>query len=183
MKNFGGMLFILMAALSAGAQQIKDDNAGRWRVDGRIEKDRPDAKAVNGFGALLVVLNNPAEFIKEWMKPEQPNVYSAKTAKPGEPLGIMVLFAGCRPGSGGLCNTEVDYTIYAPDGKIFFEQKALPLWKDLAPPKPNTQLGRSMLKFEMRTTNSTGDYKIKAKIYDKNADLSFELETQFTLAK
>jgi|GEM_PF-6721076 len=55
------------------------------------------------------------------------------------------------------------------------------LWKEQAPPKLNTQLGRAILAFAFRKSDPSGKYKIKAKVKDINADVSFELETQLEL--
>ncbi len=180
MKFISALLFLLVLTLSACSQTSKNKNGGR-KVDGEKVIDAPDHKAVDGFGGLLFVIRNPKDFVKEWLKPEQPNFDSAKTVKSNEPLGIIVLFASCKPNSDGICNTEVDYTAYKPDGSVYFERKGLELWKEKAPPKPNTQLGRAIINFQIQPTSPNGEYKVKAKVYDKNADISFELETQFIL--
>jgi hypothetical protein len=75
----------------------------------------------------------------------------------------------------------VNYTIYKPDGSIFAEHKGQPLWKEQAPPAPNIQLGRAILAFRLGKDDPAGEYKVKAKVSDLNADISFELETKFRL--
>ncbi len=178
MKQLFVLSFIFISALSGCAQ---NDNKGQWLKENEKVEDSSDRKAVNGFGANLIVVKEPDKFIKEWLKPEQPNFYTTKTVKPDEKIGIIVLFAGCKPDSAGVCNTEVDYILTRPDGKELLNQKGLELWKETAPPKPNTHLGKAVIKLEMLKSNLIGEYKVKAKVYDKNADISFELKTQFTL--
>jgi hypothetical protein len=180
MKTFNIIFLLLISTLSVWGQAPKDETH-QQSAKKELITDAPDRKAVKGFGGHLIVIKNPTEFVKEWLKPETPKFNSAKIVKPNESLGIIVLFAGCKPNSDGVCNTEVDYTIYKPDGKIYFERKGLELWKNVAPPKANIQLGKAILQFKMQESNLAGEYKIKAKVYDKNADISFELETQFTL--
>ncbi len=180
MKAIATFLFMLITALSA-CSQTTTEKPGQWLKEGERVADTPDRKAVNGFGANLLVVKNPDEFVKEWLKPEKPNFYTADVVKTGDKIGIIVLFAGCQPDADGICNTEVDYVLTRPDGKIIFEQKGLELWKRIAPPKPNTHLGKAIIKLEMLKSNLIGEYRVKAKVYDKNADISFELETQFTL--
>ena len=172
--------FLFILSLSACSQST-NENKGQWIKESEKVEDTADHKAVNGFGAYLIVVKNPDEFIKEWLKPEKPNFNTVKTVKPNEKIGIVVLFAGCRPDSNGICNTEVDYILNRPDGTNLFNQKGLEVWKNIAPPKANTHLGKAIIKLEMLKTNPMGEYKVKAKVYDKNADISFELETQFTL--
>jgi hypothetical protein len=51
-----------------------------------------------------------------------------------------------QPNAQGVCNAQVDYTIYKPEGSDF-----------------------------------SGEYKVKAKVEDLNADTSFEIELNFFL--
>lgn len=91
------------------------------------------------------------------------------------------MFAGCKTDSAGVCNSEVDYTVIKPDGSVYAERKAQPLWKEQAPPAPNIQLGRAILAFRMESKDAAGEYKVKAKVSDLNAGITFELETKFRL--
>lgn len=182
MKNLFVVCLLIISSLT-GCAQSTDENKGQWLTDGEKSQNTTDRKAINGFGAALLVIKEPEKFVKEWMKPEQPNFNTVKTVKSGEKIGIVVLFAGCRPDSAGVCSTEVDYNVHRPDGKEILNQKGLEIWKEIAPPKPNTHLGKAVIKLEMLNSNLGGEYKVKAKVYDKNANVSFELETQFTLEK
>jgi hypothetical protein len=175
MKFVCATLFLILIAVSPAFSQ--------WKKDGEREGDAPDRKAVSGFGGHLIVVENPREFIQEWLKPETPRFKSASKVKYGEPIGAFVLFAGCKPDAQGVCNSEVDYTIYKPDGSVYVERKGLPLWKEQVPPAPNIQLSRAILALRMQKNDSPGEYKVKAKVADLNADISFELETKFRLAK
>ncbi|HXM36465.1 MAG TPA: hypothetical protein VN920_14825, partial [Pyrinomonadaceae bacterium] len=81
----------------------------------------------------------------------------------------------------GLCNAEVDYMVYQPDGTLLAERKSEPLWKEAAPPAPNIQLGKAILAFRLEDGDAAGEYKVKARVSDLNANISFELETHFRL--
>ena len=169
------LLFLILIAASPAYSQ--------WKANGEDKGDAPDRKAVNGFGGHLLVVENPREFIQEWLKPETPKIKSATDVKRGDSLGAFILFAGCKQDAQGVCNSEVDYTIYKPDGSVYAERKGQPLWKEQAPPAPNIQLGRAILAFRMEADDPAGEYKVKAKVSDLNADISFELETKFRLVK
>jgi len=166
------LLFILFAASPAFSQ---------WKQNNERAADTPDQKAVNGFGGHLIVVENPRDFVQEWLKPESPNINPAKDVKRGDSLGAFVLFAGCKQDSQGVCNSEVDYTIYKPDGSVYVERKGQPLWKEQAPPAPNIQLGSAILAFRIGQNDPAGEYKVKAKVSDLNANISFWLETKFRL--
>ena len=172
MKLFGTAFILFALATSPALSQEKQTERGG---------DAPDRKAVNGFGGHLIVVENPSEFIQEWLKPETPEIKSATDVKRGDSIGAFVLFAGCKQVARGVCNAEVDYTIYKPDGTVFAERKAQPLWKEQAPPAPNIQLSKAILAFRLGDGDSTGVYKVKAKVSDLNAEVSIELETKFRL--
>ena len=166
------VVFIAIAALPAFSQ---------WKQNDEQASNTPDRKEVSGFGGHLIVVENVREFIQEWLKPETPKIKPATVVKRGDSSGAFVLFAGCKTDAQGICNSEVDYTIYKPDGSIFVERKRQPLWKEQAPPPPIIQLGRAILAFRLGKKDSSGEYKVKAKVSDLNANISFELETYFRL--
>jgi hypothetical protein len=136
---------------------------------------------VSGFGAHLLIVEDPRAFIEEWQKPETPKINPASKVKRGVLLGALVVFAACKPDPQGLCNSEVDYTVYKPDGTIYAERKQQSLWKEAAPPTGIIQLSRAILAMRMEPNDPDGDYKVKAKVTDLNAQISFELETKFRL--
>jgi hypothetical protein len=173
MKILCATLFLLLLAATPAVSQ--------WKGNNEPVGDAPDRKAVNGFGGHLIVVENPRAFIQEWMKPETPKIKSATDVKRGDSIGAFVLFAGCKPDSQGICKSEVDYTVYKPDGTIFAERKSLPLWDLQAPPAPIIQLGKAILAFQLRENDPEGEYRVKAKVSDLNANVSFELETKFRL--
>jgi hypothetical protein len=175
MKNIATALFLILIIVSPTPSQ--------WKQNGKPANDSPDRKDVKGFGGHLIVVKDPQGFIKEWLKPETPHIDQASVVKRGEILGAFVLFAGCKPDAQGVCNAEVDYEIYKPDGRLRDERKAQPLWKDTAPPAPNIQLSKAILTFRLESDDPAGEYKVKAKVHDLNADISFDLETKFSLEK
>lgn len=152
---------------------------GQWAQNGEKAEDAPNRKAVKGFGAHLIIVENPNAFIERWMKPQTPKIDIAVLAQRGKVMGALVLFVGCLPNNDGKCNTEVDYIMYRPDGSIYTEHKGVELWKEIAPPSPNIQLGKAILAFNLHKKDPPGQYKVKAKVYDLNANVSFELETNF----
>lgn len=171
MKKLAIVLSVLLVTSSAAAQ---------WQSEGKNVADTPDRKSVNGFGAHLLAVKDPQGFIQEWLKPQPPKIDSAKKVKAGEPLGIIVLFSSCKEVSGS-CDSEVDYTIYKPDGSIFVQRLKQPLWKKAAPPKPNIQLGSAILAFQFQKGQPTGQYRIKAQVRDTAANTTVDLETQIEL--
>jgi hypothetical protein len=171
MKIVSATIFLLLIVTASASAQSK-------KGDERVE-DAPDRKSVNGFGGHLIIVENPREFIEQWVKPETPQINTASNVKRGEVFGAFVLFAGCKPDAQGVCNSEVDYMIYKPDGSLYAERKGQPLWKNEAPPPPIIQLSSAILGFRIEKNDPSGEYRMKAKVSDLNAHVSFELETKF----
>ena len=153
--------------------------SAQWKKGDERAADTPDRKSLNGFGGNLVIVENPRAFIEEWQKPETPNIKPATDVNRGDLLGAFVVFAGCKPNSKGLCNSEVDYVVSKPDGSVYAERKGEPLWKEAAPPAQNIQLSKAILAIRIEEKDPTGEYKVTAKISDLNAGISSELETRF----
>ena len=153
----------------------------QWKKGNETLSDTADRKSVNGFGGHLLIVENPQAFVEEWQKPETPKINPVSEVKRGVIIGAFVLFAACKPDPQGLCNSEVDYTVYRPDGTVYGERKEQPLWKEPPPPGTNIQLSRAILAIRLEKNDPAGEYKVKAKVSDLNAQISFELETKFVL--
>ena len=171
MKIKLALLLIVLANVMVLAQ--------REYVDQKVE-DTSERKSVNGFAGHLIVVEDPKGFVEEWTKQQTPKIKSATEVKRGKLIGAFVLFAGCKPDNAGVCNSEVDFVIVKPDGTVYGERKG-PLWKEQAPPAPNIQLSRGILAIRMQPKDPTGEYKVRAKVSDLNAGITFELETKFRL--
>lgn len=174
MKSFyATLLLILVVASPSLSQGGRDDKPAGYI---------PDRTNVNGFGARLVVVENPRQFVQEWLKPEIPKIkrWSATEVKRGDSLGAFIMFMGCQTDARGLCDSEADYIIYKPDGSIYDERKGQPIWKE-GSPAPNLQLSRGSLEFRFGKDEPAGEYKVKARVSDLNANVSFELEMKLRL--
>ena len=173
MKTLTAAIAVILIASSVAHAQ--------WKKDGKPVEDTPDRKSVGVFGGHLLVVEDPRGFIADWQKPKTPQINPVSKVKRGELVGAFVLFAGCKPNAEGNCNSEVDFSLYRPDGTLHAERKAQPLWKQQAPPQQNTQLSTAILGMRFEKDDENGEYKIKAKVSDLNAGISFELETTIRL--
>ena len=155
--------------------------SAQWKKGEDKVADSSERKSVNGFGGYLIIVEDPRAFIKEWLKPETPKINVVSDVKRGTVIGAFVLFVGCKPNDAGVCNSEVDYVVLKPDGSLYAERKAQPLWKEQPPPAPIIQLGKAILGIRMEENDPPGEYKVKAKVSDLNAKITFDLETKFRL--
>jgi hypothetical protein len=169
-KLLSTALFLLLAASSGFSQSSQNDDRAHMF---------PDRYSVSGFGARLVVTENPRDYVQKWQKPDIPKINSATEVKLEETVGVFVVFTGCQTNALAACNAEVDYTIYRPGGSVFADRKALTLWK--GPASPDLRLAEGFLPFRLGKNEPSGQYKVKAKVSDLNAGISLELETKFRL--
>lgn len=170
MKIISALLVIILASVAGSAQ---------WKKGDEKVEDTPERKTVNGFAGHLIIVEDPKGFIEEWSKPQTPTIKPITDVKRGKVVGAFVLFAGCKPDSAGVCNSVVDYTVIKPDGSVYAERKDQPLWEEQAPPAQNIQLSRAILGIRIESKDPAGEYKVRAKVSDLNAGVTFELETKF----
>ena len=146
----------------------------------------PNFKKVNGFSAYLTWDDYPHDYLQRWLDPvEIPTITAAPTMQRGKTMGAFVELKGCQQNARRVCNTRVNYAIYKPDGSIFttraVRQREL-LWKRKARPKERRTLrGLARMYFKLGKQDPDGEYKVKAKVTDLNADISFEIEVNFDL--
>jgi hypothetical protein len=126
--------------------------SAQWQKGNEKVEDTPERKSVNGFGGHLIIVEDPKGFIEEWSKPDTPNI---------KPV------------------TDVKRGVIRPDGNVYAERKEQPLWKEQASPAQNIQLSRAILGIRIEPKDPSGEYKVRAKVSDRNAGITFELETKF----
>jgi hypothetical protein len=154
-----------------------------WEQDDKTASDETNYKRVNEFSGYLTVDDYPHEHVQRWLNPVEIATLSAMpTMKRGQTMGAFVELMGCQQNARRVCHAQVNYTIYKPDGSIFatraVRQKEI-LWK---PPAPRRRLkGLARMHFKFGKDDTAGEYKVKAKVTDLNADISFELQLTFHL--
>jgi hypothetical protein len=153
--------------------------------DPKTTIDEPNYKRVHSFSGYLVVDDYPYDHVREWLKPiEIATVSEMPTMKRGKTMGAFVELMGCKPNAQGVCNAQVDYTIYKPDGSTFATRAIGPgglLWKKYPPAARRNRKGLARMHFRFGKDDPAGEYKVKAKVSDLNADISFEIELNFSL--
>ena len=155
-----------------------------WPQVGKPPERSPDRKQAGSFGAHLLTVSKPNEFIQMWISTppgHSPKIPLVESTSRDEPVGIIVLFAGCAENSERRCNAKVDFVVYRPDGLVYTSQKDQDLWIAEAPPKGNVQLGRAILTIDFRDNDPSGEYRIVANVRDLNANVGFDLERTITV--
>lgn len=155
-----------------------------WEQSDQTAGGEPNYKKVNGFSGYLTVDDEPREHVRSWLDPVEIATLSAMpTMKRGKTMGAFVELMGCKQNARRVCNVRVNYTVYKPDGSIFATRAVWQreiLWKKKTR-RTIYPLGLARMPFRLRRDDPAGEYKVKAKVSDLNAGISFEIELDFYL--
>lgn len=170
-------LFIILIAASP-AFSLREQ-------DPKTTVAEPNYKRVNGLIGYLTVDDYPYDHVRDWLDPVEIAILrEMPTMKRGKTMGAFVEIMGCKQNARGVCSARVNYTIYKPDGSTFATravgQRGF-FWKRHAPPERGIRKGLARMLFKFGKHEPAGEYKVKAKVTDLNADISFEIELDFYL--
>ena len=176
MKLVGTALFLILIAASPTLPLRQQDDRTTER----------NFKEVNGFSGYLTIDDYPYDHVQRWLDPVEIATLSAMpTMKRGKTMGAFVELMGCKQNVQRACNVRVNYTIYKPDGSVFatraVTQRGI-LWKKQSgSARRGSPKGLARMHFKFRKADPAGEYKVKAKVDDLNAGISFEIELNFYL--
>jgi hypothetical protein len=171
------LAFLMFTLLSSSCASER----GRWLTNGMPIGDEANTKALHGFGAQLIIVDDPKAFVEMWDKPDFPHTDTLKQLRRNHQAGAFVLFAGCTPSSEGKCDVVADYNLLGPNGNVRGASSDSIVWNQLAPPKENTQRSLGALLIELGTVDPDGTYTVKAVVRDRNAKTALDLEDTFEL--
>ena len=165
---------LLLAATGAAT-------AGQWFRDGQRLPDQPWSKSEGDFGAMIVLSDEPEEFLARWSRPTPGvSIRATGSVRRGVPLAPFILFIGCREGTGGVCSASFDLEVLRPDGTPFFRADRLELWRG-KPALPAGALGLSIgyAEIELGPDDPLGRYLVRANVRDDHAGITLPLEQTF----
>ena len=103
-----------------------------------------------------------------------------KVASRGQLIAAVVFFKDCQPDSAGNCNVDVDLQGLSPNGSLFENRKAAPLWRNVkAPAAGFAQLGSSYMKMQLEPNDPAGTYRVTAVAHDRNSGAESRAEASF----
>jgi hypothetical protein len=176
MKLVSTTLFLILIAASPAFSL--------WEQNDQTASGEPNYKEVSGFSGYLTVDDEPREHVWRWLDPGEIVTLSAMpTMKRGKTMGAFVELMNCKQNARRVCNVRVNYTIHKPDGSIFatraVRQREI-LWKKHTT-RRSYPLGLARMHFRLGREDPAGEYKVRAKVSDLDAGISFEIELNFYL--
>lgn len=134
--------------------------------------------------AILVLTDKPKVYAKAWSKAKSklPTGLITTAVKKSKLLVAMVFFKGCAGDSTNLCDSEITYHVFKPDGKLYAKRVGLSLWKH-AVVKSGLMLSSANLALSFEAKDPVGKYKVIVNISDNIAKKKLKLTRFVTVSK
>lgn len=157
---------------------------GAW-VDatGKPIPDTESMRSAGDFGAQIVLTADEGQFRQTWNSSTTPPKLSAtNTIRLGASVSAMLIFHGCSPIAGGVCDVASEFVLEDPDGSRT-PAGGGPLWTGKPMPQRVLQLGQASMTVGFDNTDPIGDYKIIANIKDKVSDQALSVTARLKITK
>jgi hypothetical protein len=154
-----------------------------WRKDGKPLADTDSQKARDGFGAMLLLIDDK-KFFEDWKKPEPPRFKTLTNATRMVPVYTVVIFAGAGRNAEGEAQVSCDVTIRKPDGEVYGEQRGLVAAQGRQVLSPTMlQLARDRLVIRIEPHDPAGIYTVEVTVRDHVRKVDLRLKERFTVSK
>jgi len=154
-----------------------------WRKDGKPIADTDNQKARDGFGAMLLLIDDK-KFFDDWKKPDPPRFRTITNATRMVPIHATVIFAGAGRNADGEAHVTCDVTIRKPDGSVYGEQTGLVATQGRQTLSSSLlQLARDRLVVRIEAHDPAGIYTVEVTVRDKVRMVDLRLRERFTVSK
>ncbi|MEY2407841.1 MAG: hypothetical protein QOF48_511 [Verrucomicrobiota bacterium] len=154
-----------------------------WRKDGKPIADTDSQKTRDGFGALLLLIDDK-KFFDDWKKPDPPRLRTITNATRILPVHTTVIFAGAGRNADGEVHVTCDVTIRKPDGSVYGAQKGLVATRGRQTLSPTMlQLARDRLVVRIEPHDPAGTYTVEVTVKDNVKKVDLRLKERFTVSK
>jgi hypothetical protein len=173
---------IALVALALAAMPVSTAFA-QWSESGKPAPNVEWRQSTDGFGVLLGITDNPAQFEENWSKPGRVvPVSMASEIERDKPALLFVIFTGCPENAEGNCDVMADLQLLKPDGSIYGELKGTDFWA--GKPAPGTgkiERARTGIGFKIEQSDPSGEYTVRVQIHDRVQGIAFDLKRRFSV--
>ena len=154
-----------------------------WRQDGHPIANTDVRKAVDGFGASVIITPD-ADWESKWNTPAEttPKFTTVEKLKIGERATILIFFANPQLDAAGSVNVTCDVKITRPNNQITDNHGLKGFTGKLRGPVTNTYLTESVISFVGEPTDPLGEWVVDVTVHDHNRHISIPLRSKFTLS-
>jgi hypothetical protein len=176
-------LFLILISTSHPADPTWSKDAAGWNVDGQAVADSDSRKSRNGFGAMLLLIDDP-KFFEDWKKPEAPKFKTISTARRLVPIHATILFAGAGSNDDdGKAHVICDVKVLKPDGSIYGAREGMIATKNPMPSATTLLLASERLVVRIEPKDPAGIYVVEAVVKDKIKNIDLKLKQSFSIEK
>ena len=157
---------------------------GAW-IDptGKPIPDTESMRSAGDLGVQIVLTADEGQFRQTWNSSKTPpKLSTTNTVRLGASVSAMLIFHGCSPNAGGVCDVVSEFILEAPDGSKT-PAGGGPVWTGKPMPQRLLQLGQSSMTVGFEKTDPIGDYKITANIKDKVSGRVLSVVTRLKVMK
>lgn len=170
-------LTLLVALFPLAAQSTWVDSTG---------KPIPDTESMRSAGDLgvqIVLTADEGQFRKIWSSSKTPpKLATTNTVRLGGTVSALLIFHGCAPNVGGVCDVISEFILEGPDGSKT-QAGGGPVWSEKPMQQRLLQLGQASMALGFEKTDPIGDYKITANIKDKVSGRVLSVVTRLKVTK
>lgn len=170
-------LTLLVALLPFAAQSAWIDPTG---------KPIPDAESIRSagdFGVQIVLTANEGQFRQTWNSSKTPpKLTTTNTVRLGGTVSALLIFHGCVPNVGGVCDVVSEFILEGPDGSRT-PAGGGPVWSGKPMQPRQLQLGQASMTVGFDRTDPVGDYKVTANIKDRVSGRALSVGARLKVTK
>lgn len=141
---------------------------GAWiDATGKPMPDSENMRSAEDFGVQIILTADEGLFRQTWNSSKTPpKLSTTNTVRLGAPVSAMLIFHGCSPNTGGVCDVASEFILEAPDGSKT-PAGGGPVWTGKPMQQRLLQLGLASMTVRFDKTDPIGDYIITANVKDK----------------
>lgn len=150
---------------------------------GKLIPDTESMRSARDFGVQIVLTADEGQFRQTWNSSKTPpKLITTNTVRLGAQVSAMLIFHGCAPNAGGVCDVVAEFILEDTKG----EQTPAgggPVWSGKPMQQPLLQLGQASMTIGFDNTDPVGDYKIIANIKDNVSGRSLSIVSRLKVTK
>jgi len=159
--------------------------AGWINKSGESLPDSESRKAVEAFGAQLILVANEDELFKSWNVPSKSvDIDTTDKVAVNAAINGFIVFGGCTRDKAGNCSVSMRFRVTQPDGKVYAETPPMEVWDEKpAPPGKSLELSVQYLKVVIEPKDQLGKYIVYSQVRDNNSGVVLQLNAPFVAVK
>lgn len=169
--------FVLFSLMPLFCQSAWIDSTGKPLAETESMRSAGD------FGVQIILSADEDQLRRTWNSSKTPpRLTTTNTVRSGQSVSAMLIFGGCAPNVGGVCDVVAEFTVQNPDGSKT-PAGGGPVWSEKPMPPRILQLGQASMKIGFDKGDPVGEYKIVANVRDKVSGQTLSVVARLRVSK